>query len=668
MMQSQPGFPIGGRWAGRAFCLAVFSTALASAPVRTVSGSEVEEMVVIGEPGPAMDVLAGTTVTRIETDERLIEGARIDDLLADTPGVQVRHFGGAGERFEISIRGSRPDQVPIFFDGFRLDTSLTGRSDLSSLCLDILQEIQVVRGPGAARSGSGAIGGLVNLVSRRPGQTPETRVRGSVGSFETYEGSLRHARRIGDFDLSLGYCGFRTEGDFQFQQIGSETDGQVTADSPIVRRINNDSERHTGLLQIGHPLAGGTLRLTQLIADLDRGAPGLGFTDQQRPQSHEENFSSLTGLSFERPVAFLPGGRFDFRASHRFEKESFKDPDPQLASEPINNRTEVGSSLATASIESRFDALRGRHRTSLLGEGRFDSRGSNEANSVSRGGVSLRVELESSWWNRRFTVSPSLRMEKQGDFDVEWLPSVAVQLEALAGLSLHGSVSRSYRVPSFQELYLPDKGFEVGNEDLEPEEAWNFEIGAVLTSPFSSPWLDMEAEVTYFAGEVDRSIVFQLVSSSKLSFVNLPRSETYGYELAFRWQPHPWLRLSAARTVTHARLERTNDPIAGIAASQTDGRIEFGPRDQWKLVGEVHYTGRIYLSQADSPYLPSRTRYDASASANLAALPIPGIDRWISSLWVSVRGRNLGNISIYDTGSFPQPGRNWSFAIEGVFQ
>ena len=148
-------------------------------------GAAVEEMVVVGDARPEMDVLAGATTTRIETDLGLIEGAQIDDLLAQVPGVQVRRFGGVGERFEISIRGSTPEQVPVFLDGVRLDSSLTGRSDLSTICLDVLEEIQVTRGAGAARSGTGAIGGVINLVSRRAPTDPETRLRVSGGNFHS---------------------------------------------------------------------------------------------------------------------------------------------------------------------------------------------------------------------------------------------------------------------------------------------------------------------------------------------------------------------------------------------------------------------------------------------------------------------------------------------------
>jgi outer membrane cobalamin receptor len=642
--------------------------AFSDPPLARGAEDTVDEIIVYGEQRPAIDVLTGSSITRIETDERLLEGAGIADLLSEAPGVQIRRYGGVGNQFEVSIRGSRPEQVPIFLNGFRLDTSLTGTSDLSALCLDVLQEIQVTRGPGAARSGSGAIGGVVNLVSRRPREDPETRVRLSAGNFDTYEGSLRHARRIGDWDLSFGYCGFDTEGDFEYQQIGAESNGFQTGASPILRRINNDAERHTGLAEIGRGVGKGRVQLTQLVTDLDRGSPGLAIIDTQTPFATERDLSTLSALAFDHPIEALPRGRIDLALSHRFERNRFENPEIQIATgDPIKTRTEVHGLVGSTSLRAQHEAFAGRHAWTLLAEGRFDRRESNEANVESRGSIAVRAELESLWWRDRISVTPSLRLERYSGLDLEWLPSLALQVEPLDWLVLRGAISRSYRAPSFQELYLPDKGFESGNPDLEPEEAWSYEIGAVLTSPSASPWLDFEIEAVYFAGEIDQSIAFQLVSPTRLSFVNTGRADTKGYELTLRWRPHDWVRMSASRTVTRARLDRTDCPIAGIAASQTDGRIEIGPRERFKLVGEIHYTGDIYLNSGCAALLPSRISYDASAAVDLAKLPLPLVARFAKSLWLSVRGRNLGNVAQYDTRSFPRPGRNFAVALEGVF-
>lgn len=629
----------------------------------------VEEMVVVGEARPEMDVLAGATTTRIDADAGLIEGAQIDDLLAEVPGVQIRRFGGVGERFEISIRGSTPEQVPVFLDGVRLDSSLTGASDLSTICLDVLEEIQVTRGAGAARAGSGAIGGVVNLISRRPREEPETRLRLSGGNFGTIEGSVRHARRFDNWDLSLAYCGFHTDGDFEFRTAVPVMQGIPTGTSSTETRENNEADRHTALAQIGRTLGRGKLRLTQLLSHLDRGAPGLGGGTEGdlRTEANEEDFSSLTSAAFDYPIELLPKGRFQATLSHRFEQNQFEDPGNVVTEPAIDTETDVQSLTARSSVHTTLDAWTGSHDFSLLAEGRFDRRGANEANTKSRAGLALRAEMSSSWLEDRLRISPSLRFERYEGLDEEWIPSLFIEGRPLEWLTLKSSVSRSYRIPSFQELYLPDKGFERGNESLRPEEAWNFELGAVLESPFDSPWLDGEIEATWFAGEVDESIVFQLISSNVIAPVNTGSGTTRGYELTLRWRPHSWIRLSAARTVTDSKLDSNHKNIAGIAVSQVDGRLELGPRERFKLVGEVHYTGRIPLDNGGQSRLQSRVAYDASASVDLTKIPMLGMSRLGRSLWLSVRGQNLGDVAIRDSRSFPQPGRNFSVALESAF-
>ncbi len=358
------------------------SAAESSASELDTSDDSFEEVIVTGVAPPSMDVLAGATATRIATDSRLAEGQQLADVLAEIPGVQIRRFGGVGERFEISIRGSRPEQVPVFLDGVRLDTSLTGASDLSALCLDVLEEVQVVRGPGASRAGTGAIGGVVNLVSRRLTDEPETRLRVSGGNFGTAEGSARHARRIGDWDASLGYCGFHTEGDFRFQQSRRVIDGVSVGSGDTALRINNQSDRHTALAQVGRTLGQGELRMTQLVTYLERGVPGSEF--DQRARSHETDLSTLSSVAFGTPLAALKGASLDFLASHRFEQSDYHDPDAFIAGDSIDTETGVHNLTARSGARLERALLAGEHAFSLLAEGRVDERESKEPNQKKR--------------------------------------------------------------------------------------------------------------------------------------------------------------------------------------------------------------------------------------------------------------------------------------------
>ncbi|MCA9504027.1 MAG: TonB-dependent receptor [Spirochaetaceae bacterium] len=660
---------------------ALWTGALAGGPGTARAEEPVEEMPVIGARRPAMDVLAGASTTRIGTDERLVELARIDDLLAEVPGVQVRRFGGVGERFELSIRGSRPEQVPVFLDGVRLDTSLTGSSDLSTLCLDVLDEIQVTRGAGAARAGTGAIGGVVNLVSRPARAEPETRVRLAGGSFESIEGSIRHARRRGPWEASFSYCGFRTKGDYRFQRARFVTDGTPIGSATILERINNEAVRHTGLAQIGRSVGRGELRLSQLTSGLVRGVPGS--ERDQRAEAREHNVSTLTALRFEHPLARPTSAReadpgdadrssaptLELVLAHRYERNDYRDPAPQLllARDPIDSTTRLHGLSGRLGVRGEVTALGGLHALSLVGEGRYDRRTSNEAEAESRAGFALRAELDASWWQDRLHLAPSLRLERYEGLDLEWIPALHVRVDPLDWITLRAAIARSYRIPSFQELYLPDRGFERGNPDLRPERAWSGEAGVTLHSPFEADWLDARVDFTAFAGEIDDSIAYQVISTNVASFRNTGRSQTRGYELAVAWQPHPWVRLTAARTVTRAELESIDRQVAGVAVSQTDGRLELGPRDRLRLVGEIHYTGRINASQGGNAVIPSRISFDASAAIDLAKFPPLRERARGRALWLSVRGRNLGDEALRDARFLPRPGRSFAVALESVF-
>ncbi|CAM9564915.1 unnamed protein product [Discosporangium mesarthrocarpum] len=620
-------------------------------------------MIVVGESRAGPDVLAGATTSVLSADAGLLEGARIDELLADVPGLQVRHFGGAGEPFEISIRGSSPQQVPVFLDGVRIESTLTSRTDLSALCLDVLDEIQVTRGAGAARAGSGAIGGVVNLVSRPAQEEPETKLRLSGGHFETIEGSLRHARRVGGWGLSVAYCGFGTEGDFEYQRASTSTGG---GSNPIERRLNNDAERHTGLVRAERDWGRFRVGLTQMTTYLERGTPGQELNP--RLEARDEHLALLSIARVATALEGIPEGRMEFLVAHQHERDDFEDPVPQLGFAAIDTETTSDTLTPRLTASGTFDLLGAHLDTSVLFEGRFDTRASNEADRRSRAGGALRLEATAHWFADRLRVSPSVRLERFQGLDTEWIPGLFMEAEATDWLLLKGSASRSYRAPSFGELYLPDKGFERGNENLSAESAWNFEIGAVLHSPFSTPLLDFEIEATYFAGEIDDSIVFTRISPFTSTFVNTGRAETRGHEVSVRWRPHDWIRVTAARTVTDSKDKGTGNPLPGIARSQIDARLELGPRDRFKLLGELQYTGDVFTSPGGLARIDSRVLYDASASVDLAQIDAIPLPERLRSLWLVVRGRNLGNVATRDAAFFPRPGRNVMVSIEGLIR
>jgi len=263
---------------------------------RTTPPAVVEEA---APPRSSEDPTSFTSV--IEMDAHAGESERIEDLLQTVPGVYVRRFGGPGQPVEVSIRGSTGAQVVVLLDGVRINSAQTGSADLSTIPAALVERIEVSRGGGSLQRGSGGIGGVVNIVTRRAGAKQETTVGAAAGSFETWQASITQTARLGESELMLGYDYFKTSGDWKFEPIS----GLVPDEDDEIERINNRSEQHSGLLKLARDLDEHTR--IELIDDLfysSQGSPGLdlaagGEQRGQRERAHLRRTRNVAQLRLE---------------------------------------------------------------------------------------------------------------------------------------------------------------------------------------------------------------------------------------------------------------------------------------------------------------------------------------------------------------------------------
>jgi iron complex outermembrane recepter protein len=160
------------------------------------------------------DVTAFATI--VEVKDQPEEFKTVAQVLAETVGIQVRRFGGLGDFTTVSIRGSTPGQVRFFFDGVPLTRARSDTVNLADLPLDPLARIEIYRGVSPLSVGATALGGIINLVSKDPGEQPGVSLLTGGGSFGTRKATLLGSGRQGDLGalVSLSYLG--TNGDFPF--------------------------------------------------------------------------------------------------------------------------------------------------------------------------------------------------------------------------------------------------------------------------------------------------------------------------------------------------------------------------------------------------------------------------------------------------------------------
>jgi len=120
------------------------------------------------------DVSLHTTI--ITKEEIAKSGARnIGEVIEKETGVKVDSYGAMGAQTEVSMRGSSSKQVLVLIDGQRMNCIQYGYVDFSEFpLLEHIERIEIVRGPGSSLYGSGAMGGVINIITKDPPKKPET--------------------------------------------------------------------------------------------------------------------------------------------------------------------------------------------------------------------------------------------------------------------------------------------------------------------------------------------------------------------------------------------------------------------------------------------------------------------------------------------------------------
>jgi vitamin B12 transporter len=616
----------------------------------------------------ALDPIPAASTDVLFSDDYSAEQKSLADLLAETEGVYVRRFGGAGDRSEVTIRGSTSSQVVVSIDGVRANSALTGGLDLTRACLPLLERVEVTRGAGSAQQGSGAVGGVVNLVTRAAVAEPETRAAFHAGAFETTEGSALHAGRVGPLDASVGYCGFATKGDFEFVQPTQVGDGVAAHFEPErATRLNNDRIQHGGTVGIGGALGPGTLRLTDYAVYSEGGEPGFdggnGPTAGQRTQARSRDLANLAQLRWQGAPPGPLGDELELAAYHRYESAHFADP-VAVFSEPIDETTRIETLGGRVGDTWRFAPLGQGLEARVRLDGAQDWLHASDRSARARANGGAAFEPTLRLFDERVAISGGLRLDWADGFAAKWLPSVGLAVSPLRWLRVRAQAGRAYRVPTFDELFHPNEGFITGNPDLAPEDAWNYDAGLELALAQLGPFSDLKLGATWFRREIDESIVWLVVGPNTIRPENTGRATAEGAELAGSLRLTRFARLSAQQTFLDSRRAATHRRLPGQPDSETQARLQLGPDPVWKIVGELSRVGEILVDEGGSRRLTPRTVWNASAALNVAEWPGLGLHEIVSELWLSARLNNIGDVAVRDALAFPQPGRNASAGLE----
>lgn len=166
------------------------------------------------------EILSPGSVTVIEPQKVEGEQKTLAELLRDVPGIHVREVNGKGQYTTVSVRGSTAAQVGVFVDGILTNLGGDAAADISAIPIDNVERIEVYRGYIPARFAGTFIGGVINIVTKRPDKA-HISVEIGKSSFGGDKASLEYVMPLGSGSLMIGMTHENSNGRFKYRNFAA---------------------------------------------------------------------------------------------------------------------------------------------------------------------------------------------------------------------------------------------------------------------------------------------------------------------------------------------------------------------------------------------------------------------------------------------------------------
>lgn len=531
-------------------------------------------------------------------------GARdLGELLEEQPGLIInRSFRGD----EIQMQGLDPEYVLVLVNGDRMPGRIGGAIDLGRYSMEDIERIEIVRGASSAMYGSDAIGGVINIITRRnrePFEADAAAMAGG-GNGAVVDATARVGARIDDVSLRLS-------GGFHFADpVRRSSDmGGPDASQPTTSSARTQWSLGGGLTwQVDRALRLDLQAeyLQRSLSGVDRNVASAIFDRTQLV----EQFQSTTSLRWD----VGGGGRISIRGSYsRFREQYLYDQRGSDALDDVqDNREDLGQ------LTFQYDQPISDHLLTFGFEETFQSLTSAR---LTNSGYRFRIApfVQDTWFlfdQRDFllVVVPGVRLDVDSQFGTQVSPKLTVRVDPIPRtIILRASYGSGFRAPSFQELLLrfenPSAGYIVhGNPNLGAEVARSLQAGAEWR-----PIPEFQIAANYFRNDIDGLITTVTVEDGRagtvLSYANISSGYTQGLESSLTARPIRELRLTASYTFTDTWDEDAQRVIEGRAPH----RITFGAtfdHPEWELGGTARCavtSERPFFSDSDGDGIEETT-------------------------------------------------------------
>ncbi|MCK9501282.1 TonB-dependent receptor [Lascolabacillus massiliensis] len=545
-------------------------------------------------------------------------------LAEEVPGLFISQRGvmgygvAAGAAGGMSIRGiggSPTSGVLVLIDGHPQYMGLMGHPLADSYQSMMTERVEVVRGPASVLYGSNAMGGVINIITRKQESDGSHKsAQFSYGSYNTLSAELSGGFRKSQFytNGSLSYNhsdGHRENMDFeQFNSyIKAGYDFTDNWNSFIDVNLSKSLSSNPGTV---------TSPIIDNDADILRGVASASL------ENNYDNTSGAVKLFYNFGTHNINDGYNDY--SSFIPDYRFRSNDQMFGASAYQSFSFFEGNKTTAGIDlQRFG---GEAITKFPNE---PARDSTQVD-IHLNNVAVYLNVQQTVMDERLTFNAGIRLDHHELNGSEWVPQLGLSFTPTSYTSIKGILSKGFRNPTIRELYM----FPPRNADLKAERLMNYEISLLQMLPEIG--ISLGINLFYIKG--DNIIQTQIVEGRPLN-VNSGEVENRGFELTANYNISEELGLSA----NYSLLDMTYKIIGAPEHKfYVNANYNIG---NWEISSGVQYLGNLYTAVRPEPVTENVWLWNARV--NYKAL------EWLN---IFVRGENLLGEKYEINIGYPMPG------------
>lgn len=489
-----------------------------------------------------------------------------------TVGTEVNALSGQ------FIRGSNTAQVLILLDGRPINNLGSGGFDLSEITTNNIERVEVLPGGGSTLYGSDAIGGVINIITRRPTEKVTTQGGVTLGAYGLNQQTIQNSGKIENISWVVGYNRTEADNNYPFSIPEANFEGTRKNNDTLYNNFNVKLEANLGKRN--------TLTVSSLYLSKNQGVPGgvpipepqfgQGYFNSLTDNNRKYTDQVLTDLTWNSKLGGADDSLLTARVYGDFLNTRFENRSGTLSSQRRfdNEQTSYG-------IQTQHSWKFAKNQTLVYG---FDYRNTSARNStfnysteqqtlsyddsIDQGALFARYEIN---FTPSFSVNLGLRQDFSSLADGSFTsPSVGARWAISDSTNLRANYIRNFRAPTLFNLYARGSTF-VGNPNLKPENGDSYDIGID-----QKLWDFGLLRLTFFSNTISDLIAYNF-AVPVATYENIGLVRTRGIEAA--------LNIQLAKNVYAFANYTLNDPRIkeSVNSTEKDKELRFAGADSLNL-------------------------------------------------------------------------------------